>query len=302
MAFTILIAAVAMQEQPTRSVSGWEIRDNRGSCSAITAYDSDVLVRIAYYPSRDMAVLSLFSSRWRSISAGEKFPLRIDFSNDRFYNSQDADGLVIGDGDDALFGVTTGWNGNEFLSDFAGAAGMEITVRETRLGRFSLGGTRQMVTALVRCAEQSFRSYPGDPFEGAGSPPRSVATTVAAGTSPVRLRSGSISNADYPSSAIRSGAQGTSRITISVGADGSVTGCTVNGSSGNSALDSTACSLAQRRFRFTPATRNGQPVASSYSTSIRWVLPEPPVPAHDTAAGTGTAPHPHQPLTVPPKR
>jgi protein TonB len=91
---------------------------------------------------------------------------------------------------------------------------------------------------------------------------------------PARLRSGSVSNADYPSSAIRSGASGTTRITLSVDASGRATGCTVSGSSGNSSLDSTACSLAQRRFRFTPATRDGQNVAGSYSQSIRWVLPD----------------------------
>ena len=89
-----------------------------------------------------------------------------------------------------------------------------------------------------------------------------------------RLRSGSISNDDYPASAIRSQAQGTTRITLQIGTDGRVTSCSVAGSSGNSSLDSTACSLAQRRYRFAPATRNGQPVASSYSQSIRWQLPD----------------------------
>lgn len=88
------------------------------------------------------------------------------------------------------------------------------------------------------------------------------------------LRSGTISNADYPASAIRAGASGTTRISLQIGADGRVTGCSVTGSSGNGALDSTACSLAQRRFRFTPATRNGQPVAATASRTIRWDLPD----------------------------
>lgn len=96
----------------------------------------------------------------------------------------------------------------------------------------------------------------------------------AAPPTPPRLRSGTISNDDYPASAIRAQAQGTTRMSLQIGADGRVTSCSVTGSSGNSSLDSTACNLAQRRYRFNPATRNGQPVASTYSQSVRWQLPE----------------------------
>jgi protein TonB len=88
-------------------------------------------------------------------------------------------------------------------------------------------------------------------------------------------RSGTITDDDYPASAIRAEAQGTTSIRLSVGADGRVTACSVAGSSGNSALDSTACSLAQRRFRFTPAQdENGNNVAGTVTRSIRWRLPE----------------------------
>jgi protein TonB len=99
-------------------------------------------------------------------------------------------------------------------------------------------------------------------------------TPPAAPTQAKLQNPGAISNDDYPAAAQRAGAQGTTRITLQVGPNGRATGCSVTGSSGNSALDNTACSLAQRRFRFTPATRDGKPVAGSASTSIRWVLPE----------------------------
>lgn len=115
---------------------------------------------------------------------------------------------------------------------------------------------------------------PTPPTPPAVVPPPPPPPPPASPPTPARLRSGSISNADYPSSAIRSGASGTTRITVSVDANGRATGCTVSGSSGNSSLDSTACSLAQRRFRFTPATRDGQNVAGSYTQSVRWVLPD----------------------------
>lgn len=92
-------------------------------------------------------------------------------------------------------------------------------------------------------------------------------------TMPARQISGSISNADYPASAIRANARGTTIVTLAIGVDGRVTGCLVSGSSGNAALDSTTCSLAQRRFRFQPATRGGRPVPSTTTRRINWTPP-----------------------------
>ncbi len=79
---------------------------------------------------------------------------------------------------------------------------------------------------------------------------------------------------DYPPSALREEAQGTTRTRLSVGADGRVTGCEVTGSSGNAALDQAACRNLQRRGRFEPALdREGNPIASSYTKNVRWQVP-----------------------------
>ncbi|MFM6854776.1 MAG: energy transducer TonB [Sphingopyxis sp.] len=80
---------------------------------------------------------------------------------------------------------------------------------------------------------------------------------------------------DYPSSALREEAAGTTATRLSVGADGRVTGCDVTGSSGNDALDQAACRNLQRRARFEPALdRDGNPTASNYTKRVRWQLPE----------------------------
>ena len=82
-------------------------------------------------------------------------------------------------------------------------------------------------------------------------------------------------NNDYPARALREEREGTTRFTVQVGADGRVTSCSVTGSSGSPDLDSTTCSLIQRRARFNPATNgNGDPVAGSWSSSVRWVIPQ----------------------------
>jgi protein TonB len=137
---------------------------------------------------------------------------------------------------------------------------------------FACPGTGQVVFDLSQCRppEPQYKQCPNGQrvLETATCPePPSAPPTQAKQTA------GSISDADYPSSALRAEASGTTRVSINVGANGRVTGCSVTGSSGNSALDSTACSLIQRRFRYAPATRNGQPVESTVSRSVNWVLP-----------------------------
>lgn len=87
-------------------------------------------------------------------------------------------------------------------------------------------------------------------------------------------RGGSISNDDYPAAAQRAEAQGTTTARFTVGTDGRVTSCTVTGSSGNSSLDSTTCSLIQRRFRFRPALdRAGNPITETRTQRVTWRLP-----------------------------
>lgn len=83
-----------------------------------------------------------------------------------------------------------------------------------------------------------------------------------------------ISDSDYPDEAIRAEEQGTTRFTLTVGANGRVTGCSITGSSGSRSLDSATCRIMQSRARFTPAVNsNGQPTTDSVSSAIRWVLP-----------------------------
>jgi protein TonB len=80
---------------------------------------------------------------------------------------------------------------------------------------------------------------------------------------------------DYPSRALREEKEGVTRFTVQVSADGRVTNCSVTGSSGTPELDSTTCSLITRRGRFNPATNGeGQPIASSWSSSVRWQIPQ----------------------------
>jgi protein TonB len=80
---------------------------------------------------------------------------------------------------------------------------------------------------------------------------------------------------DYPSRALREEREGVTRFTLQVSAEGRVTNCTVTGSSGSPDLDEAACRALTRRARFKPATNGeGEPVAGSYSNSVRWQIPK----------------------------
>jgi TonB family protein len=85
-----------------------------------------------------------------------------------------------------------------------------------------------------------------------------------------------VSEADYPPSALRERAEGTTGFTLGVGPDGRVTQCVVTASSGHAALDNAACSIMRRRARFTPARDGaGNPVADTVASRLTWRAPEP---------------------------
>ena len=80
---------------------------------------------------------------------------------------------------------------------------------------------------------------------------------------------------DYPSRALREEKEGVTRFTVQVSPEGRVTSCSVTGSSGTPELDDAACRAITRRARFNPATNgDGQPVAGTYSNSVRWQIPK----------------------------
>ncbi|MBX9643580.1 MAG: energy transducer TonB [Novosphingobium sp.] len=86
-----------------------------------------------------------------------------------------------------------------------------------------------------------------------------------------------VTNNDYPNSALRANQQGVVGFKVTVGTDGTVSACDISSSSGVASLDETTCWLLVRRARFRPATdANGEPVVGTWSSRMRWVLPDDP--------------------------
>lgn len=106
-------------------------------------------------------------------------------------------------------------------------------------------------------------------------PPAPPAISKASDVRVIGNRGTWITTADYPAAALRAEEQGMTGITVQIGADGRVTGCSVTVPSGSSALDAATCRLYQRRARFAPARDDaGAAVATNYSDRIRWQLPQ----------------------------
>ena len=112
----------------------------------------------------------------------------------------------------------------------------------------------------------------GGTGNGTGSGGAGNGSGAGEGT-PLRWRSGSLNDRDYPKAALRVNAQGTVHLRFTVGVNGRVTDCAVTRSSGNRDLDETTCRLIQQRFRYEPSRDAlGRPYADVVTGEHVWEL------------------------------
>lgn len=80
-------------------------------------------------------------------------------------------------------------------------------------------------------------------------------------------------SSDYPADSLFSGQQAIIRYRLSVNAEGTTTGCTVQSAIAEGRFAEVTCALLQRRARFDPARMSdGTAVASYYVSGVRWVI------------------------------
>src|SRR5579885_1155086 len=109
---------------------------------------------------------------------------------------------------------------------------------------------------------------PGLAQDAAGLP-----SCRAAGiTPPTPSNNHAATSDDYPLLSVSLGEQGDAVISLTVGADGAVSDAHILRSSGFARLDDASISLAQQRWRYNPATKNGAPIACRMEAEIRWRL------------------------------
>jgi TonB family protein len=89
---------------------------------------------------------------------------------------------------------------------------------------------------------------------------------------PIATTSHAVAAADYPPAAVRLQEQGNVLIKYLVTEAGRVSECNVMVSSGKSILDDAACALAEKNWKFKPATEEGKPVAQYLTAEVVFQL------------------------------
>jgi protein TonB len=79
---------------------------------------------------------------------------------------------------------------------------------------------------------------------------------------------------DYPPSALRAEAEGTTAVSWEISEAGRAENCVVTSSSGNAALDDATCKVILRKGKYSPAVdQNGSPIRSRASRRVTWRMP-----------------------------
>ncbi len=105
--------------------------------------------------------------------------------------------------------------------------------------------------------------------------PSPSASFAPRGARPLSAPGRWVSDADYPTNALRRGEQGLTGFEVTVGPDGRVRDCTITRSSGSAELDAATCAKVTQRARFDPASdESGAVVAGRYTNAIRWQIPQ----------------------------
>jgi hypothetical protein len=149
----------------------------------------------------------------------------------------------------------------EELKPLDGAESIAIRLGNQPPLSLSVPGLDQARKTLDQCETLLMKSWGVDPGTIAKAPePRSPATWITF--------------QDYPSDALRSGADGEVGFRLDLGTDGLEKKCTVTQASVSQEMNGKLCPLLIRRARFKPALGlDGKPVQSIFASSFRFWTP-----------------------------
>ena len=149
-------------------------------------------------------------------------------------------------------------------ASLSGEVGETVT---TSRDVFATAMTSQQIAAAMelvrRCLAANYKNCESDSEAAAAGAPREPASTPA-----VARTSHGVRIEDYPVQSLRAHESGTVTVTYSIDPSGSVTSCSVLISSGHMRIDQAACFMVMRRWKYTPATENGQAISVQYISKI----------------------------------
>ena len=260
----VAILAQAATPAPALPPSGkWVIEGENNMCALLHGYGAekpDVTLGIRPWPIGGGVDILLFTKSIDPDPTGGSAHLTIDAatSMDGYYQSYALAGHNMRL---ATLGVSGG-SADAFVS----AKQITVSLDRGRPITVSVPDSKAAFAALANCNTVLLKSLGIDP---------AWAHNVAVPAEPIGSQRGWFSPDDYPTTALRGGAQGTSSLLITVGVDGRVSHCSNFGSAGNADIDAAACDAIRKRGRYQPARdAQGKPVVSYLTLRTRWQIPQ----------------------------
>lgn len=278
----IALAACAPADAaaPYEHSSGWQLVQGVDSCTITMDFAGPGATRLilVQYISGDVSVLT-DNTQWRATD-GTNYTVRYEL-NGKSYGGADA----IGTTDSSRKGFFSRF-GTEFSSDFAKAASLRISVDDQVVGQLSLAGAAAAMTSMEHCLaaiRSRLASEARDKLSGLDLPVGSAASMTATPTTasfppkpptPIGFVLNWASTKNRASRVPHGKGAVTTGYILTIGRDGTATGCQVTTSSGYADLDAATCDLVRREARFNPATNTaGQPTDGTWSGDMHWITP-----------------------------
>ena len=134
--------------------------------------------------------------------------------------------------------------------------------RDVFAGAMTLEQIDQAAELARTCLASDYREC--EPTGDNAAAPSSTVTVAPA----IAITPHDVTAADYPRESLLLHDSGEVTVTYQIGESGSVTACAVILTSGNPRLDAAACALVRKRWKYTPAMADGQPVSIQYISKI----------------------------------
>jgi TonB family protein len=256
----LLLNSQAAQAQPWASFFGWTINRSDAGCGMFNSPPDK-----PFALSESVAQTSLFRFPLASgtLKPEQQFSLLFDIPATSYRAAEkrmiEGETSVGADGKSGEIVVSNS------LADLLGREGtISVLDRATgnKIGTIDGKSLRDVSRVLERCV----RELRTEPVRGSGKP-------AVTPPSPRGSMQNWITADDYPPRAVVANASGTSLISLTVSADGRVSGCSILKSSGNGSLDERACVVFSRRARFNPSIdEDGAPTLGVFTYPVAWVL------------------------------
>lgn len=154
-------------------------------------------------------------------------------------------------------------------SSLTGDVGARVTEsRDVVASTMTAEQIAQATELAERCTASSYKQCGGDGPVLASVQPGQLDDSELPATPAIATTSHEVTVDDYPADSIRLHESGAVTVTYVVSNRGTVTSCSTVLPSGTPRLDTAACAMVMKRWKYKPATNRGRPVPIQYISKI----------------------------------